>query len=71
MLIHKDDGNAIKLAMAGSSVYVTLSWNMPNPDNVVDMEYWTSSDDVDDSEDFKASFREAVQVRTIIFPRRF
>jgi hypothetical protein len=54
MLIHKADGLKIQQYM-NTRVSVTLSWNIPHPDNRVEWDVWTSSDDFL-AVDFKSQF---------------
>jgi hypothetical protein len=63
MLIHKSDGYNIAQAIArdGEKVIMTMSWNVPHPDNVVEWEFWTSSVDPI-AANFKIQFDEAAQV---------
>lgn len=61
LLIHKDDGQAIKdVLLQDIVVEVTLSWNMPSPDNRVEWSLWTSSDD-QASVGFKSQFGTVVR----------
>ena len=62
MLIHKNDGANIAASVsAGQRVIMTMSWNVPHPDNVVEWEFWTSSHDPI-SASFKVQFDEAAVV---------
>jgi hypothetical protein len=63
MLIHKIDGANIASAIGrdGERVIMTMSWNVPHPDNVVEWEFWTNAHDPI-SANFKIQFDEAAVV---------
>lgn len=60
MLIHKTDGAniAASIGQDGEKVIMTMSWNVPHPDNVVEWEFWTNSHDPISAK-FKIQFDEA------------
>jgi hypothetical protein len=62
MLIHKDDGAMIfKTLEVGNKIVLTLAWNIPHPDNIVEWQFWSSSDDQVAAE-FKRDFDHAAEV---------
>lgn len=70
MLIHRDDGANIDATVneEGQAVMLTMAWNTPHPDNIVEWQMWTSADDTVVSalkaeiSKFKAEFDEVAGV---------
>jgi hypothetical protein len=59
VLLFKQDADPIKAAlMHGQPVRMELSWSLPNPDNHVEWDLWTSPTDYVSSQ-FKLEFKEA------------
>ena len=58
-LMFKQDADLVKAeVMANHPVRVTMTWSLPNPDNRVEYELWTTPTDVI-SRDFQKNFKEA------------
>jgi len=59
ILLFKQDADPLKKALvANNNVMLELSWSLPNPDDHVEWDLWTSPTDYA-SADFKYAFREA------------
>eukprot|EP00808_Paulinella_micropora_P010848 g70476.t1 len=59
VLVSKGDGDKLKNSLRSTVVTVAITWNIPNPDAVVEWTLWTSSNDPQ-SMDFKKVFGDAV-----------
>lgn len=60
-IIHKEDGDILSKALNdGAKVMLTLEWNVPHPDNIVEWSLWTTSVDKVAST-FKRDFDEAAR----------
>eukprot|EP00457_Paulinella_chromatophora_P002326 gb/GEZN01002330.1/.p1 GENE.gb/GEZN01002330.1/~~gb/GEZN01002330.1/.p1 ORF type:complete len:776 (+),score=60.83 gb/GEZN01002330.1/:50-2377(+) len=59
VLIALHDGQKLKASLDISPVTISMTWNIPAPDAVVEWTYWTSSNDPA-STDLKAVFSDAV-----------
>jgi len=66
VLIHKNDGQKIKDQMTTSpntAVFIKFAWNVPHPDNTVDVNFFISSESSDSSvKTFYSSFQDAAKV---------
>jgi hypothetical protein len=59
VLIFKQDADPIKSAIKKHTVRIELAWSLPNPDDHVEWELWTSPTDYV-SKEFKTEFKSAI-----------
>lgn len=73
VLIHKEDGKKFKDALkSGGTVTISMSWNLPHPDNRVEWEIWTSS--YYSKNEIKKNFKPAVEafgINTLFTPHYY